>query len=90
MNTNDGTTNERILALRRRESALKEALAKELVKQQKAKAKIQAREFSAVGEALVKYAGQSPDFRLMLKQVLASAVTDEPTRKFLSGRGWMQ
>jgi len=87
MDTKNGS--EKIEALRKREAALKAAIAVEQVRQQKAQAKLQAREFSTVGEALCKYAGQSPDFRLMLKQVLASAVTDEPTRKFLSGRGWL-
>jgi hypothetical protein len=82
-------TNEKIAALRKKETALKSALAAALVEAQRAKAKLQAREFAAVGEALCKYAGQSPDFKLMLKQVLASAVTDEPTRKFLSSRGWV-
>jgi hypothetical protein len=87
METKNG--NDKIEALRRREQALKTAIAAEQVKQQKANAKQQAREFSTVGEALVTYAAQSADFKLMLKQVLASAVTDGPTRKFLAGRGWL-
>jgi len=82
-------TNEKIAALRKKETALKSALAAALVEAQRAKAKLQAREFSTVGEALCKYSGQSPDFKLMLKQVLASAVTNEATRKFLSSRGWL-
>ena len=81
--------NGKLEALRKREAALKAALAAELVKQQKAKAKMAAREYATVGEALVKYAVQSPDFHLMLKQVLASAVTDDAARKFLLGRGWL-
>jgi tRNA A37 threonylcarbamoyladenosine dehydratase len=90
MEGKNGTNgNDKIEALRKREAALKAAIAAEQVKQQKARARLEAREFSTVGEALCKYAGQSPDFKLMLKQVLASAVTDEPTRKFLSGRGWL-
>jgi hypothetical protein len=76
-------------ALRKREAALKAKIAAQQVQNQKAKAKLDAREFATVGEALVKYAAQSPDFHLMLKQVLASAVTDEAARKFLAGRGWM-
>jgi hypothetical protein len=81
-------TNGKIAALRKKETALKSALAAALVEAQRAKAKLHARECSLVGEALCKYADQSPDFKLMLKQVLASAVTDESTRKFLSSRGW--
>lgn len=72
-----------------KEAALRAAIAAEKVRQQKAAAKLQAREFVTVGEALVKYAGQSPDFHLMLKQVLQTAVTDEAARKFLAGRGWL-
>jgi hypothetical protein len=82
-------TNGKLEALRKREAALKVALAAELVKQQKAKAKLQAREFSVVGEALCKYAAQSPDFHLMLRQVLQTAVTDDASRKFLALRGWL-
>jgi hypothetical protein len=81
--------NDKILALRKREAAIKAALVAEQVRQQKAKAKLAAREFALVGEALCKYAAQSPDFHLMLKQVLASAVTDDVARKFLIGRGWL-
>jgi hypothetical protein len=80
---------DRIEILRRREAALKSAIAAEQVKQQQIKARLDAREFATVGEALVKYAGQSPDFKLMLKQVLAAAVTDETALKFLAGRGWL-
>jgi hypothetical protein len=81
--------NDKIEALRKREAALKAAIASEQVKQQKEQARLQAREFSTIGEALCKYAGQSADFKLMLKQVLTSAITEEPTRKFLSSRGWL-
>jgi len=84
--------NGKIEALRKREAALKAALAAELVKQQKAKAKLAAREFAEVGEALCKYAAQSPDFKTMLRQVLpvaVAAVCDDASRKFLAGRGWL-
>lgn len=86
---NETNGNGKIEALRKREAALKAAIAVEQIKQQKAKAKLQAREFATVGEALCKYAAQSADFRLMLKQVLQSAVTDDAVRKFLAGRGWL-
>jgi hypothetical protein len=89
---NGATGNGKIEALRKREAALKAALAAELVKQQKAKAKLAAREFATVGETVCKYAGQSPEFKTMLQQVLpvaAAAVADEPARKFLASRGWL-
>ena len=86
---NEANGNGKIEALRKREAALKAAIAAEQVKQQKVKAKLQAREFATVGEALCKYAAQSAEFRLMLQQVLQSAVMGDAERKFLAGRGWL-
>lgn len=80
---------DRIAFLKQKEREIRTKLAAEHVRQQKLKAKLEAREFAEVGEALCKYARQSPDFHLMLKQVLASAVTDDASRKFLAGRGWL-
>jgi hypothetical protein len=88
----NGDSNGNIETLRRRQAAVKSALAAALVKQQKAKAKLQAREFTEVGRALCMYAEQSPEFRTMLQQVLpvaVAAVSDEASRKFLGGRGWL-
>jgi hypothetical protein len=84
-------TNEKIAALRKKETALKSALAAALVEAQRAKAKELKRDFADIGELLCNYAWQTPAFHLTLKQMLAaaSAVTDEPTRKRLSGRGWL-
>jgi hypothetical protein len=89
MNSNGGSGNTRIAALLKREAALKAAIAEEKVRQQKANARIEAREFACVGEALVRYAGQSPEFKTMLRQVLPMAVTDEKARQFLTARGWL-
>jgi hypothetical protein len=75
--------------LLKREAALKAAIAEEKVRQQKARERVDAREFACVGEALVRYAGQSPEFRTMLRQVLPTAVTDEKARRFLQERGWL-
>jgi hypothetical protein len=90
---NNGTDgNAKLEALRKREAALKTAIAAEQVRNQKAKAKLEAREFAEVGEAVCKYARQSPEFKTMLQQVLPvaiAAVADEASRKFLSGRGWL-
>jgi hypothetical protein len=80
--------NGRIEALKEKERKIRASLAAAVVQQQRANAKLQAREFATVGEALVKYASQSPEFRTMLSQVLPVAVTDEKTRQFLAGRGW--
>ena len=79
-------------ALRKREAALKAAIAAEQVRQQKAKAKLQAREFSVVGEALCRYAAQSPEFKTMLSQVLPVALAatgNGKAEEFLKGRGWV-
>ena len=80
---------ERIEALRKREQAIKAAIAAEQVRRQKRKDKEDARLFSIVGAALVQNAVQSPDFRLMLKQVLQSATLRETDRVFLAGKGWV-
>jgi hypothetical protein len=90
MNTNNGTNgNDKIEALRKREGALKAAIAAEQVRQQKAKAKLAAKECAEIGEAIVKYARQSAEFKTMLSQVLPVVVTGDKAR-FLRERGWMQ
>lgn len=48
----------------------------------------QIREFVIVGEAVVRHALQSPDFKWMVNHMLASAITEERTRKYLASRGW--
>jgi hypothetical protein len=89
MNGNSVSGNAKIETLLKREAALKAAIAEEKVRQQKAKERVEAREFATVGEALVRYAGQSPEFKTMLRQVLPTAVTDERARRFLQERGWL-
>lgn len=79
----------KVAALLKRQHALKEALAIAKVREQKAKAKAEEKEFSTVGEALVTYANTSPEFKTMLRQVLPVAVTDEKAREFLTARGWL-
>lgn len=93
MDTNNGTNgNGRIEFLKQKEREIRARLAAEQVKQQKAKAKELKRDFADIGETLCRYAWETPAFHLTLKQMLtaASAVADEPTRKRLSGRGWLQ
>lgn len=87
--TNNENGSAKLEALRRKEATLKAAIAVEQVKQQKVNGKLQAREYSTVGEALCKYAAQSPEFKTMLRQVLPVAVTDDTARKFLTSRGWL-
>jgi hypothetical protein len=91
MRTKNEITNDEIEALRRKEQAVKSALAAALVKAQQAKAKLRKLEFSDVGETLCTYASQSPEFHAALKRMVAAAITvaSEPVRKRLSGRGWL-
>jgi len=86
---NANLANAKLEALRRREAALKAAIAEEKVRQQKRNAKDDARLFSVLGEALTHYAAKSPDFELMLKQVLQSADLRDTDRAFLTGKGWL-
>jgi hypothetical protein len=76
-------------ALRKKEAALKAAIATEKVRQQKKSEKEDARLFSIVGSALVQNATHSSDFRLMLKQILQAAEMRESDRAFLTGKGWL-
>jgi hypothetical protein len=48
-----------------------------------------ARVFAIVGEALTRQAERSPDFRLMLRQVLQSAELRDAERAFLAANGWL-
>lgn len=89
MPNNSGNSNERIDALLRREAAIKAAIAAEKVREQKRKERSDARVFAIVGEALTRYAERSPDFRLMLRQVLQSAELRDTDRAFLAGNGWL-
>jgi hypothetical protein len=88
-NDNNGTSrNTRIEILKKREAEIRAKIAAEQVKKRRRLEKENARLFALVGEALCQNAAENPDtFGLMLKQVLASTVTDERTREFLSSKG---
>ena len=86
---NANIVNEKLEALRRKEAALKAAIAAEKVRQQKRREKEDARLFAIVGEAVIRNARRSPQFELMLKQVLQSAELRDTNRAFLSGKGWL-
>lgn len=85
----DSNGSSRLEALRRREAQLREQIAEEKVRRQKQKEKTDARVFAVIGEALTRYAAQSQDFRLMLKQVLQSAELRDTDRAFLAKEGWL-
>jgi hypothetical protein len=82
--------NSKLEALRKREAALKAAIAIEKVRQQKREEKEEARLHSIIGQALLQNAHQHPDFELMLKGILKSATTfGESEKKLLRAKGWL-
>ena len=89
MSSNSGASHDRIEALRKREAAVRAAIAQEKVRAQKKKEKDDARLFSIVGAALVRNAERSPDFQLMLKQILQAAELRDSDRAFLAQKGWL-
>jgi hypothetical protein len=87
---NNGNGNGRIEALKKKEADIRARLAAEQLKIKRRMDRENARLFALVGEALCRNAGQNPDsFGLMLKQVLASAVTDDRSREFLRMKGML-
>jgi hypothetical protein len=88
MNTNGTNGNARIELLKKREAEIRAKIAAEQIKKRRRIEKENARLFALVGEALCQNAADNPEtFGLMLKQVLASTVTDDRTREFLSSKG---
>jgi hypothetical protein len=79
----------RLAALRKREAALKTAIAQEQVRQQKRKEKNRARLATIVGTVLLEEAGRAHDFELLLKQTLKKAVKDDKAAKFLMHMNWL-
>ena len=88
MNEANGNA-DRLAALRKREAALKAAIAQEQVRQQKLKEKRHARLAAIVGAALLEEAARVPDFELLLKQTLKKAVKDDKAVKFLTEMRWL-
>lgn len=87
--TKNNSNNNKLEALRKKEAALKAAIAAEQVKQQKRNQRENERLFSVVGHALVENATKNPSFGLMVKQVLQAAELRETDRVFLTGKGWI-
>jgi hypothetical protein len=86
------TTNDvdgKIEALRKKQSALKAAIAREVVRAQEKRRKDDGRLFAITGEAVIRSARRSPQFELMLKQVLQSAEMRDTDRAYLAGKGWL-
>lgn len=79
----------RLTVLRKREAALKAAIAQEQVRQQKRREKDRARLAAIIGAALLEEAGRVPDFELLLRQTLKKAVKDDKAVKFLTEMRWL-
>ena len=86
--TGTNIANGKLEALRKKEVAVRAAIAEEKVRQQKRKEKDDARLFSIIGAALIQHATKNDSFRLMLKQVLQSGELREADRAFLVAHGW--
>jgi hypothetical protein len=84
----DLKANSRLEQLRAREKHLREALAIEQTKIAKRQRREADREHALIGEAVVKAALASPQFRLAVSQVALAQITDEKQRNFLRRRGW--
>jgi hypothetical protein len=82
--------NDRIEALRRRQAALREQVARELVRQQKKNERDEARLHSIIGGVLLRNAARHPDFELMLKSLLKSTTSfSDSEAKLLRAKGWL-
>jgi hypothetical protein len=81
--------NDRIEALRKREQAIKAAIAEEQVRQHKRKEKDRARLAAIVGEVLLDRAARVADFDAMLRQILKTADMEDRSRQFLMSMGWV-
>ena len=86
---NNGNGSGRIEALQRRADELRLKIAAEQDKRRKREAREQQRLSLIVGAALVHNAAQHPDFELMLKSILQTAVTAESDKNFLHSKGWL-
>ena len=86
---NANIVNSKLEALRKKEAALKEAIALEKVRQQKRREKEEARLCSIIGAMLVQNAAKHPDFELMLKSVLQKTTSlSDSDKKLLRANGW--
>jgi uncharacterized membrane protein len=88
--SNTGNPSDRIAALRKREQALKAAIAAEQIKRQKREQRIHARLVEIIGEALLQNAAKHPDFEAMLKSILKTTTTiGDSEKKLLREKGWL-
>ncbi len=79
----------RLVTLRKREAALKAAIAAEQVRQQKHRERDRSRLAAAIGIAVLEEAAHVPDFELLIKQTLKRTVKDDKVARFLAEMKWL-
>ena len=82
-------SNERLEALRKREASLRSSIHAEVQREQKRKARQQARLIGIVGQALLREAEESTALRGVIRETLDATVLDESSRRLLSNLGWI-
>jgi uncharacterized protein (DUF2342 family) len=78
----------RLETLKKREQAIKDAIAIERVRRQRREEKLQERLAGVIGSAALAYVVDHPEFSPALKELLQS-VTGESERKLLRAKGWL-
>lgn len=81
--------NEKLDALRKREAAVRAAIAEEKVRQQKRDEKEVARLNLIVGEAMVRCSEGSPEFKAIVVRALEGAELGSSEKLFLVRKGWL-
>ena len=82
--------NEKLEALRRKQEAVKNQIAQELVREQKKRAKEESKIRFAVGTALILNAAKHDDFAKMLRGILQTSTSlSESDKKLLRAHGWL-
>jgi hypothetical protein len=74
--------------LKKRETELRAKIATEIKRQQKRRWREFDRLRNIIGGALIAVAEENPDFKLMLKQALATAALSSGDRAFLKAKDW--
>jgi hypothetical protein len=89
--TNRGSTGtpSRLAVLHEREKELRAQIASEQTRLARRRERDDARLYFIAVRALIENGEKSPEFRLMLSQVLNTSVTDERARRLLAARGWI-
>lgn len=82
-------TNSRLELLRAREKEFHERVVAEQMRLGRRLRREADKECALIGEAVIKAALASPQFRLAVSQAALAQITDAKQRAFLLGRGWV-